>query len=125
MIINLRTEVKTINDDFKKIMNLRMYHIERSHFMHLQYGRRDTVEITRIPENVPDTALEDEVIDILKEAKVQVNRQPLKKSDIQEVHRLANKKTTIVKVVNGKFAKEALMCGKILKGTKCYGDTPI
>ena len=64
----------------------------------------------------------DEVIDIFKEAKVQVNRQPLKKSDVQVVHRLQNEKTVICKVVNRKFVKEALYNGINLKGTKRYGE---
>ena len=66
------------------------------------------------------------MIDFFKEAKVHVNRQPKKQTDIQAVHRLGNKKTTIVKVVNRKFAKEALFCGKNLKGSKRYGiNSPI
>ena len=126
MVLGLRKEVASITEDFKKLMNLRFYHLERSHYMNLQYGRRDTVEITGIPDDVNDDALEDEVIDLFKEAKVHVNRQPIKKTDIQAVHRLGNKKTTIVKVVNRKFAKEALFCGKNLKGSKRYGiNSPI
>ena len=70
-------------------------------------------------------ALEDEVIDIVKDAKVLVNRQPLKKSDICAVHRLKDKKTTIVRVVNRKFAHQAIVNGKNLKGTKRYGGVPI
>ena len=126
MVLGLRKEVTAITDDFKKLINLRFYHLERSHFMHLQYRRRDSVEITGIPEDIDGDHLEDEVIDLFKEAKIQVNRQPIKKTDIQAVHRLGNKKTTIVKVVNRKFAKQALSCGKNLKGTRRYGaNSPI
>ena len=122
MVMGLRKEVASITEDFKKITNLRFYHLERSHYMHLQYGRRDTLEITGIPDEVKDEALEDEVVNLFKEAQIQVNRQLIKKSDIQAVHRLGNKKTTIVKVANRKFAKEALFCGKNLKGSKRYGN---
>ena len=59
-------------------MKLKFYHLERSHYMNLQHGRRDTVEITGISDDVNDDALEVEVIDIFKEAKVHVNRQPIK-----------------------------------------------
>lgn len=38
---------------------------------------------------------------------------------------MRNRKTTIVKVVNRKFAGEALSCGKHLKGTKRCGGSPI
>ena len=54
----------------------------------MQYGRHQSFEIVGIPESVSDDKLEDEVIDILKEAKVTVNRQPLKKVDISAVRRL-------------------------------------
>ena len=82
----------------------------------MQYGRCESFEIVGIPESVSDDKLEDEVIDILKEVKVTVNRQPLKKVDISTVHHLQDKKTTI-RVVNRKFAMEAVVNGKNLKGT--------
>ena len=41
-----------------------------------------------IPADIGDKELEDEVIDIAKEAKVSVNRQPLKKSDTCAVQTL-------------------------------------
>ena len=84
--------------------------------MHLQYGRRDTVEITGIPETVTDEMLEDEVLEIFKYAQVKINHQPLKEAGIQARYRLANKQTTIVKVVNRKYANEAVRCGKKPKG---------
>ena len=49
MIMSLKREVSTITEEYKKLINLRFYHLERSHDMNLQYGRRDTVEITGIP----------------------------------------------------------------------------
>ena len=79
MVMGLRKEVASITEDFKKITNLRFYHLERSHYMHLQYGRRDTLEITGIPDEVKDEALEDEVVNLFKEAQIQVNRQLIKK----------------------------------------------
>ena len=75
---------------------MRLYHPERNQNIHMQYGRRESFEIFGIPQSVTDGDLEDEVIDILKEAKVSLNRQPIKKIDIVAVHRLSNKKTTIV-----------------------------
>ena len=105
----------------KKITNLRIYHIERNQNMLMQYGRRDSVEIFGIPKGIRDDKLEDEVIDIFKEAEVRVDRQFPKRMDIQAVHCLKNKNVTIVKMVNRKFAKEALICGKNLRGTNRYG----
>ena len=121
IILSLKKEIISLNDDFKKITNLRFYHLERNQNMLMQYGRRDSVEISGIPQEISVDKLEDEVIDILKEAEVRVNRQFVKKMDIQAVHRLKNKNITIVKMVNRKFAKEALICGKNLRDTKRYG----
>ena len=59
---------------------------------------------------------------VCKDVKVFVNRQPLKKSDICAVHRRADKKTTVVRVVNRKFSRRATICGKNLHGNKRYGD---
>ena len=114
MIMCLKKEVASVTEDFRKLVNLRLYNLERSHYMYLQYGRRDSVEITGIPTSVTDENLEDKVIEIFKEAKVQVNLKNIKKEDIQVVHRLANKKR-----------REALYCGQNLKRTKRYGNLPI
>ena len=122
MVVNLKGEVQTLKDDFMKLTNLRLYHLERNQNMQMQYGRRESFEIVGIPQNITNDKLEDEVLDIAKEAKVFVNRQPLKKTDICAVHRLKDGKTTIVRVVNRKFSTEALRCGKNLKDTKKYGE---
>ena len=58
----------------------------------------------------------------MKEARVLVNRQPLKKMDICAVHRLRDKKTTIVRVAHRTFSQEAIRSGRNLKGTKRYGE---
>ena len=78
------------------------------------------MEIVGIPQDVKDERLEEEVIDILKEAEVRVNRQSPKKMDIQAVHHLKNRKVTIVKMVNRKFAKEALICRRSLRDSSRY-----
>ena len=125
-IINqLRGDLSKQTDDFRKLTNLRLYNLERSQYMYQQYGRRESFEISGIPEEITDDKLEDEVIEIMKDAKVQINRQPLRKADISAVHRLGNKKTTIVRVVNRKYAREALFCGKNLKNSKRYGENKI
>ena len=125
IINDLKGEVAKLNDDFYKVTNLRLYHLERSQNMFQQYNRRESFEIAGIPQTVPIEGLEDEVIEICKEEKVYVNRQPIKKTDIVAVHRLADKKTTVVRVMNRKFSREALMCGKNLRDSKRYGDGKI
>ena len=92
VVLQLKGEISKLNDDYRKVTNLRLYHLERNQNMYQQYGRRESFEIVGIPQNIVDERLEDEVIDILKEAKVMVNRQPIKKMDICAVHRLGNKK---------------------------------
>ena len=42
--------------------------------------------------------------------------------DICAVHRLRDKKTTIVRIVNRNFSEKAVSSGKNLKGTKSYGE---
>ena len=121
IIGNLKGELTKLSEDFRKVTNLRLYHLERSHNMYLQYNRRESFEIAGIPTTVTPENLEDEVIEICKEAKVFVNRLPLKKNDIAAVHRLKGD-TTIVRVVNRKFSREALYCSKNLRNSKRYGE---
>ena len=77
VVLQLKGELTKVTDDFKKLINLRFYHLERNQNLSQQYGRRESFEISGIPETIADDKLEDEVIDIMKEAKVTVNRQPL------------------------------------------------
>ena len=121
MVISLSNTVSKIQKDYAKVVNLRLYNLERNFNMSQQYLRRDSLEITGIPSNINDDQIEAEVIDIFKEAKVTVNRQPLKPLDIQAAHRIGSKGKVIVKVVNRKFVRSALVKGKNLKGSKRYG----
>ena len=125
IIKNLKSELEKKNEDFFKLTNLRLYTLERSHYMHQQYTWRESFEVDGIPENISTEKLEDEVIEIVREAKVTVNRQPLKKSDIVACHRVGRKGTVICRVVNRKFAREAIVCGRNLKGTQRYGGSKI
>ena len=121
MVFNLKSTISKKN--FRKVTNLRFYHLERRVNMNSQYSRRDTLEITGIPADVVDEKLEDEVIEIYEEAKAILNRQNIfKKNDIQAVHRIGKKGRVIVKVVNRKFVHTALVNGKKLKDSTRYGD---
>ena len=79
VILGLKGEITKLNDDFKKVTHQRLYHLERNHNIYMQYGQRESFEIVGMPQDKPDDRLEDEVIEIMKEAKVLVNRQRLKK----------------------------------------------
>ena len=108
-VVQLKGELNKVKDDFIKLTNLRLYHLERNFNLQAQYGRRESFEIVGIPPEIDDEKLEDEVIEIAKEAKISVNRQPLKKQDICAVHRLRDRKTTIVRVANRKYAQQAIL----------------
>ena len=123
IILSVNEKNEKLKDDYQKIINLRLYHLERDLNMSLQYSRRDTIEITGIPPVIEDQDLEKEVIEIFRDAKVVVDKQPIKASDIQACHRLNKKGKTIIKVVNRKFVEDALRKGKHLKGNKRFGVT--
>ena len=122
MCLTLSSTVQKLEDDFKRMLDLCLYHLERKVNMSQQYYRRDTLEITGIPASVKDEDIEGEVLETFKEAKVQVNRQPMKALDIQAAHRIGSKHKVIVKVVNRKFVRNALVKGKNLKNNKRYGN---
>ena len=76
MVLNLNSTISKMDEDFRKEG---FYHLERRVNMNSQYSWRDTLEITGIPADVVDEKLEDEVIEIYKEAKATLNRQNIKK----------------------------------------------
>ena len=125
MVLTLTDTVSKLQEDYKKVINLRLYDLERNMNMSQQYHRRDTLEISGIPSTVKNDEIEDEVIEIFKEAKMTVNRQNLKLIDIQAAHRIGKKGKVIVKVVNRKFVRTALVNKKNLNGSKRYGDSKI
>ena len=53
--------------------NKRLEDLERNQNLSLQYQRRDSVEITGIPEDIDDARLEDEVIKMFNSCQVVVN----------------------------------------------------
>ena len=117
-IIKLESEaMKSITD--------RVTELERSHYLYMQYGRRESVEITGIPDEIEQNNLEDEVLNIYTEAKVEIFGRRLEKSDIAACHRVGKKGVTVVRFVNRKFANEGLYCGKNLKNTRIYGNSPV
>ena len=125
IIKSLKKELTKTNEEFMQITNLRLYHLERSQNLALQYNWRESFEISGIPQDIHQDKLEDEVLEIVKEAKVQVNRQPLKKSDIVACHRVGRKGNVVCRVVNRKYAREAIVNSKNLKGTKRYNGSSI
>ena len=81
--------------------------LEKNENLLEQYGRRNNLEITGIPDNVSHSDLENKVLDILNSIDVKVTS-----VDIEACHRIGksmkNSKRTIVRFVNRKFSKQAL-----------------
>ena len=113
IIKNLQTENERLR---KKVTDLenKIEVIEKEHNALEQYGRRNNIEITGIPNSVSDENLEKEVVDILKEIDVVVSV-----NDIEACHRVGppknDSKKTIVRFVNRKHAKKALTNRKNLR----------
>ena len=100
---------KKVNDLQKRIISS-----EESINSLEQYGRRNNIEISGIPESVDDKKLEEKVVEVLN--KIDVN---ISTSDIEACHRLGKFKNkqrkTIIRFVNRKHAKTALLNRKRLK----------
>ena len=70
-----------------------------------QYGRRNNVIFSGIPENVPDNNSESTVISILSEIDVEVEPR-----DIKECHRIGKPTSKTQKTIAG--SRTAFVCGK-------------
>lgn len=107
-IENQRLRVK-LNNLEKKVISL-----EESGNLLEQYGRRNNLEITGIPNDVEDVHLEEKVIEILEKIDVNVTNK-----DIEACHRVGksrnDSKKTIIRFINRKYAKKALVNRKNLK----------
>ena len=106
---------------FVELTNKRLEKLEREQNRSLQYNRRNNIEISGIPANIPTNDLEKEVIKLYQAADITVHGQKLAHRDIEACHRIGKKNVTIVRYVNRKFAREGLWNGKNLKGKNVYG----
>ena len=104
-IVEMKSEIVKAREDYARIIDLRLYHLERSQNL---YMRRESFEIASIPTNIKYEDLEDEVIDIAREAKVMVN----KKVIFLQPTDLKNRKTVIVRLVNREYSTQAIINGK-------------
>ena len=98
---------KKINNLEKKVISLQ----ENSNSLE-QYNRSNNLEITGIPGNVEDQNLEKKIIEILD--KIDINASSQYTEVCHHIGKLKNfSKTTIVRFVNGKHAKKALVNKKV------------
>ena len=113
IIKDLQIENQRLQD---KVINLekRVILLEVGGNLLEQYGPRNNLEMTGIPDDVEDEDLEEKIIKILD--KIEVN---VKSKDIEACHRVgksrSNSRKTIICFVNRKFAKKALINRKSLK----------
>ena len=87
----------------------RLISVERRMALQEQYTRRECIEIVNIPVVDQDVNLEDTVVDLFKDAGVNVN-----KRHFHAIHRLKNKTTIIAKLVNRRDAIDILRKKKVI-----------
>ena len=63
MVLTLTNTESELQEDYKKVISLRLYNLERNMIMSQQYYRRDTLEISSVPSSIKNDDIEDEVID--------------------------------------------------------------
>ena len=113
IIKNLQVENERLRD---KVSNLesKVVSLEINQNMLEQYGRRNNIEVSGIPDSVGDNDLEEKVISVFANVGIEV-----KSNDIEACHRIGksrnSSKKTIVRFTNRKFAKQALYNRKKLK----------
>ena len=122
LVLSLSDTIVKIQEDYKKVTDLRLYHLERNANMTNQYYRRDQLEISGIPPSVKDNEMEDEVIEILTEANVKLEGKPVKRHMLEAAHRIGKANKVVVKFANRKIARTALIKKKNLKGSTRYGE---
>ena len=81
--------------------------VERTANSNAQYARKETFEVHGIPETVPDSKVEDVVINIMNELKDESTPNYVA-CEIQACHRLANRAKVICKVVSRKRMREVI-----------------
>lgn len=113
VIKNLQMENERLRKKVDDLEN-KIETIERDHNSLEQYGRRNNIEIAGIPDSVLDGDLEKEVTEIMKKINVDISE-----NDIEACHRMGysknNSKKTIVRFINRKYAKKALINRKNLR----------
>ena len=113
IIRNLQVENERLSKKVN-VLESRILTVENEHNSLEQYGRRNNIEITGIPDNVLDQNLEEKVVDILNEISVNVSPKDIEVCNRVGVWKNRSKKT-IVCFINRKHAKEVLTSKKILR----------
>ena len=119
-LLNLKDVIKNLQVENQRLrskldnLEKKVISLEENGNLLEQYGRRNNLEITGISNEIEDVDLEGKVIEIVDKIEVNVSSK-----DIEACHRIGkskdNSKKTIVRFVNRKYAKKALLNRKNLK----------
>ena len=113
IIQNLRNECNRLNNVVSE-MSLKIVDLESKCNSLEQYGRRNNLEISGIPDSVDQIDLEDKVVEIFDKIGVDLSN-----DEIEACHRIGkskdNSKTRIIRLVNRKKCKSALFNRKKLR----------
>ena len=115
VIKRLQEENERLHDKCQQLEN-RVALIESSHDALEQYGRRNNLVISGIPDSVQDSDLESTVTSILSDIDVNVESR-----EVEDCHRIGKSnngsKKTIIRFINRKHCKKALLNRKQLEKT--------
>ena len=93
IIENLQIENERLRNRVS-YLNKRIVTLDSNHNMLEQYGRRNNIEITGIPNTVQDNELENKVIEIFDAIGVEANS-----ADFEDCHRVGKSKNNLKKVI--------------------------
>ena len=113
IIKNLQVENERLRKKINFLEN-KILTLESEHNSLEQYGRRNNIEITGIPDSVPDQNLEEKVVDILNKITVNVSPKDIETCHCKGVSKNSSKKT-IVRFINRKHAKKVFLSRKNLR----------
>ena len=88
--------------------------VERTASSNAQYARKEPFEVHGIPEDIPDTKIEETVISIINELKV-ASTPDYEACESQACHRLQNRKKVICKMTSRKRMRNIIKSRKKLK----------
>ena len=110
--LTLKDKINNLQEENKEIVT-NLISLEKEIDRLNQYGRRENIELSGIPTNIPQEGLEDVVIDILR----YIGLEDLESYDIAGCHRI-HKNNVIVRFVNRKHSIQSLQNKKYLKGCR-------
>ena len=110
-ITNLEDKITNL-EEHKEVIFTNLLTLEKEIDLLNQYGRRENIELSGIPMNIPQENLENLVIDILRLIGLRIESY-----DIVGCHRI-NKTSVIIRFVNRKHAIQSMKNKKKLNGCK-------